>query len=137
VTSGYALVKLLHVGAVTLSLAGFAARGALVLRSSPALALRWVRVAPHVVDTVLLASGLWLAWASAQYPFVQPWLTAKVLGLVAYIGFGMVALRRGRTRTIRAAFLVLALATAAYVVTVAMTRSPWGIFSLAAQAGDS
>jgi len=137
VTSAYPLVKLLHVCAVALSLAGFAARGALMLRGSSLLALRWVRVAPHVVDTVLLASGLWLAWASAQYPFVQPWLTAKVLGLVAYIGFGTVALRRGRTRTLRAVFLVLALATAAYVVSVAITRSPAGMLGLAGQAGHS
>lgn len=120
----YLWVKYLHVGCVILSLSGFAARGALMLVGSPLLNARWVRVAPHVVDTLLLASAAWLAWALEQYPFVHGWLTAKVLGLLAYIGFGMVALRRGRTKGVRAAFFALACASAAYVVWVALTRDP-------------
>jgi uncharacterized membrane protein SirB2 len=124
--AAYAWVKSLHVACVILSLAGFAARGALMLAGSPLLNARWVRVAPHVVDTLLLASAAWLAWALQQYPFVHGWLTAKVLGLLAYIGFGMVALRRGRTKGIRATFFALALASAAYVVWVALTRDPAG-----------
>ena len=130
-TSAYPLVKLLHVGAVALSLAGFAARGLLMLAGSKLLERRWLRIAPHAVDTVLLASGLWLAWASAQVPFVEPWLTAKVLGLFAYIGLGTMALRHGRTRAIRAVFFVLALAAAAYVVSAAITRDPAGLLRLA------
>ncbi|MBI1942766.1 MAG: SirB2 family protein [Betaproteobacteria bacterium] len=122
----YPLVKLLHVACVALSLAGFAARGALMLADSPLLQARWMRIAPHLVDTVLLASALWLSWALGQYPFVHGWLTVKVLGLLAYIGFGMFALRRGRTRGVRAACFVLALLSAAYVVSVALTRDPAG-----------
>ena len=122
----YLWVKTLHVACVILSLAGFAARGALMLAASPLLNARWLRVAPHVVDTVLLASAAWLAWFLQQYPFVHGWLTAKVVGLLAYIGFGMVALRRGRTKRIRTTFLLLALASAAYVVWVALTRDPAG-----------
>lgn len=122
--AAYLWVKYLHVACVILSLSGFAARGALMLAGSPLLNARWMRVAPHVVDTVLLASAAWLAWALQQYPFVHGWLTAKVLGLLAYIGFGMVALRRGRTKGIRAMFFALACASAAYVVWVALTRDP-------------
>ena len=77
----YLFVKYVHVACVVLSLAGFAARGALMLRASPLLQTRFVRVAPHVVDTLLLASALWLAWMMHQAPFVHGWLTAKVLGL--------------------------------------------------------
>ena len=47
---------------------------------------------------VLLVSAIALAAITAQYPFVQPWLTAKVLALLAYILLGTVAIRRGRTR---------------------------------------
>lgn len=118
----YLWVKYLHVACVILSLSGFAARGALMLAGSRLLDARWVRVAPHVVDTVLLASAAWLAWFLQQYPFVHGWLTAKIVGLFAYIGLGMVALRRGRTRRVRATFLALALMAAAYVVWVALTR---------------
>jgi uncharacterized membrane protein SirB2 len=124
--AAYLWVKYLHVACVILSLCGFAARGALMLAQSPLLGARWVRVAPHAVDTVLLASAAWLAWALQQYPFVHGWLTAKVLGLLAYIGFGMVALRRGRTKGIRATFFALACTSAAYVVWVALTRDPAG-----------
>ena len=124
--SAYLFVKHLHVGCVTLSLAGFAARGALMLAGSPLLEARFVRVAPHVVDTLLLASAAWLAWFLGQYPFVHGWLTAKVLGLVAYILLGTVALKRGRTKTVRALAFAAALAAAGYVISVALTRDPLG-----------
>jgi uncharacterized membrane protein SirB2 len=123
----YLLVKHVHVAAVALSLAGFAARGALMIAGSPLLNARVMRIAPHVVDTVLLASAAWLSWALGQYPFVNGWLTAKVLGLLLYIGFGMVALRRGRTKRVRIVFFALALASAAYVLGVALTRNPFWV----------
>jgi uncharacterized membrane protein SirB2 len=120
----YLFVKYVHVGCVVLSLAGFAARGALMLRGSPLLQARFVRVAPHVVDTLLLASALWLAWMMQQYPFVHGWLTAKVLGLLAYIILGSIALRRGHTGAVRLAALAGALLAAGYVVAVALTKNP-------------
>ena len=120
------LVKWLHVGCAALSIAGFIARGTLMLQGSRLLDTRFVRVAPHVVDTVLLASALWLAWAIGQLPFVQGWVTAKVIALLAYIVLGSVALRRGRTRATRATAFVAALVAAAYIVSVALTRDPRG-----------
>jgi uncharacterized membrane protein SirB2 len=75
---------------------------------------------------VLLASALWLAWRIEQYPFVHGWLTAKVLALAAYIVLGSVALRRGLTRSARALAFALALACAAYIVLVALTRDALG-----------
>jgi len=122
--SPYVLAKNLHLACVVLSLGGFAARGALMLAGSPLLGTRFVRIAPHVVDTLLLASALWLAWMMQQYPFVHGWLTAKVLGLLAYIVLGSVALRRGRTRAVRAAAFAGALLAAGYVVAVALARDP-------------
>jgi len=81
----------------------------------------------RIVDTLLLASALWLAWYLGQIPFVHGWITAKVLALIAYIVLGMVALRRGRTKSVRAAAFAAALAAAAYIVAVALTRdaTPW------------
>jgi len=107
-----------------LSIGGFVVRGGMMLAESPVLNARFVRVAPHVVDTVLLASALWLAWMLDQVPFVSPWVTAKVIALAAYIALGMVALRRGRTKGLRIAAFAGALATAAYIVAVALTRDP-------------
>lgn len=122
--SAYVFAKDLHLACVVLSLGGFAARGALMLAGSPLLGTRFVRIAPHVVDTVLLASALWLSWMLQQYPFVHGWLTAKVLGLVAYIVLGAVALRRGRTKRVRAAAFAGAALSAAYIVAVALTKDP-------------
>lgn len=123
----YLALRALHIGCAVLSIAGFAARGALMLADSPLLQARFARIAPHVVDTVLLASAVWLAWYLGQIPFVHAWVTAKVLALLLYIGLGMFALRRGRTKRLRAAALVAALACAAYIVAVALTRdaTPW------------
>lgn len=123
----YLAVRELHVGCAALSVAGFAARGALMLAGSPLLHERFVRVAPHVVDTVLLASAVWLAWFLGQAPFVHGWITAKVAALVAYIVFGAIALKRGKTKEIRAAAFAAALASAGYIVWVALARdaTPW------------
>lgn len=126
----YLALKALHVGCAILSIAGFAARGVLMLRGSQLLETRWLRVVPHVVDTVLLASALWLTILIGQYPFVQNWLTAKVLALVAYVVLGSIALKRGRTKGVRTVAFALALGVAAYIVTVALTRDPLGVLVL-------
>jgi uncharacterized membrane protein SirB2 len=98
-----------------------------MLAGSPLLHHRFVRVAPHVVDTLLLASAVWLAWFIGQVPFVHGWITAKVFGLLAYIVFGTLALKRGRTKGVRAGAFTAALASVAYIVWVALTRdaTPW------------
>lgn len=123
----YGAVRTLHVACAAISIAGFAVRGALMLAESPLLRHRFVRIAPHVVDTLLLASALWLAWFLAQAPFVHAWLTAKVLALLAYIVLGSIALKRGRTKAVRAGACAGALVTAGYIVAVALTRdaTPW------------
>lgn len=123
----YLYVRTLHIACAAVSVVGFAARGVLMLRESPWLSRRFVRVAPHLVDTVLLASAAWLAWFLGQIPFVHGWITAKIFALVLYIVLGMIALRRGRTKRQRTAAFAAALATAGYIVGVALTRdaTPW------------
>lgn len=123
----YLYVRTLHLACAAISIAGFAVRGALMLAGSPHLHTRWVRVAPHVVDTVLLASAIWLAWFLGQMPFVHGWITAKVFALLAYIVLGMVALKLGKTKGARAGAFAAALGAAGYIVWVALTRdaTPW------------
>ena len=119
----YTLVKYLHVSCAAVSYVGFFARGILMIRESPQLQARWVRIVPHVVDTTLLASALALVVMSKQYPFVEPWLTAKVVGLVVYIGLGMIALHRGKTKGARITTWIAAQLVFLYIVAVAATRS--------------
>lgn len=118
----YLLVKHLHITCAVLSGSFFLLRGVWMLLESDALQRRWVKVVPHVVDTVLLTTALTMVFWSAQYPFVQPWLTAKVLALLAYIVLGTIALKRGQTKATRTAALVAALAVFAYIVLVALSR---------------
>ena len=125
----YLALKHLHVTCVVLSGAGFFLRGLWMLFDSPRLAQRWVRVAPHVVDTALLASAIAMAVLSGQYPLAQAWLTAKLSGLLAYILCGTMALKRGRSKAVRAIFFVLAVLTYLYSVSVALARHPLGVFS--------
>jgi uncharacterized membrane protein SirB2 len=124
VASYYILIKSVHVWSVTLSIALFLLRGGLMLADSPWLRNGVLRWSPHVVDTVLLTSALMLTGIVHQYPFANGWLTAKVIGLVAYVVLGSVALRRGSTRRVRVAALVGALATVAYIVATAL-RHDW------------
>ena len=120
----YLALKHLHVACVVLSGLGFALRGWWMLNDSPRLKTRLARVAPHVIDSVLLGSALLMVWQSGQYPFAQGWLTAKFFGLLAYILCGTMALKRARTKGRCVAFLVLALLAYAYIVGVALTRNP-------------
>lgn len=125
----YFALKYVHVGAVIASFSLFFLRGLWMMAAPEKLAARWVRVVPHVIDTVLLASAIALAVTTAQYPFVQPWLTAKVLALLVYIVLGTVAIRRGRTRRVRVVAWILALIVFGYMVAVARARVPfpWGL----------
>ena len=119
-----------HVTFVTISLLLFVLRGGLMLVGSPALRSPLLRVAPHVVDTLLLASALWLVHVLHLSFFQTPWLVAKVVGLVAYVVLGSLALREGRPRTFRAAAFVAALLTVGWIVTVATRHDPLGFLAV-------
>ena len=121
----YLALKHLHITCVVLSGLGFLVRGWWMLNQSARLKARLVRVFPHVVDTLLLGSALAMAYMSGQYPFVQGWLTAKLFGLLAYIACGTIALKRGKTRGVRLTFFCLAVLSYTYIVSVALTRSPY------------
>jgi len=120
----YLAVKHVHVAAVALSFALFFIRGIWMMLDSPLLARRWVRILPHVNDTVLLVAGLTAAFMIRQYPFLDAWLTAKVLGLIAYIVLGTLGLKRARTKAARIGFWLAALGAFGYIVGVAVTKSP-------------
>ena len=122
----YLQIKLVHVYSVLASGALFFLRGLAIK-----LGGQWAMVAPlrylsYAIDTVLLTAALMLATILRQYPFAQPWLTAKVTLLVAYIVLGSFALKRGRTRAVRAACWIAALVVYAAIYRIARTRDPLG-----------
>jgi uncharacterized membrane protein SirB2 len=120
----YYTLKHFHMGCAAVSGSLFLVRGVWMLRASPQLQQRWVRIAPHLVDTLLLASAIALAAWSGQYPFVRGWLTAKVIALLGYILLGAIALKHGRTKTVRACAFIGALALFVYIGAVALTKQP-------------
>jgi uncharacterized membrane protein SirB2 len=127
----YFAIKTIHQVAVALSFTGFFARGAGSLAGAGWVRSRAAKTLPHIVDSVLLLSALTLAWMLHISPGAAPWLVAKIVGLVVYIGLGMVALRPRIAMPVRAAAWLAALATFAYIVSVALTKNPAGFFAAA------
>ncbi len=116
----YLVIKQAHMAFAAISISFFLVRAWWAYRRAPLLQQRWVKVLPHVNDTLLFGCAIYLMIASQQYPFVHGWLTAKVIALLAYIGFGTIAIKRGH--------LVAAIAAAlcfSYIVAVAATHHPW------------
>lgn len=120
----YAVLKAVHVGCVATSYALFVARGVGRFTDAPWATQRWTRVAPHVVDTLLLISALAMATTLARFPAMHTFLLTKALALVTYIALGLVAFRFGRTRPVRVTAWVGAQAVFFYLVGVAITKSP-------------
>jgi len=97
---------------------------------NPLLQRRLAKVLPHVIDSLLLGSAIALLVVLQLSPLESPWLMAKIVALLLYIGLGLVALRFGRAKKTRVVAWVLALLTGAYIVSVAYSKSPWGCFRL-------
>ena len=124
------LVKNIHITCVASSYVLFFLRGVWLIQGSPRLRQRWVKIVPHVMDTLLLVSAIMLAIGMRQYPGVDAWLTAKVVGLLFYIGFGMMAFRFGKTIRARISAWVAAQLVFFYIVAVALTHNPLPFFAL-------
>ncbi len=120
----YQTLKAVHVICATITISGFVLRGIWMLTESPLLQHKFTRVAPHVVDTLFLLSGIFMLVIAALNPMTQPWLLAKFAALIAYIVLGTIAIRRGPTKNARAVAFVAAIAVFGYVIGVGMSRSP-------------
>lgn len=119
----YSTLKLIHVTAAILTISGFFLRGIWMLLESPNLERRLIRIAPHIIDTVFLLTGIGLIWTLRLPVLNQPWLLTKFAALIAYILLGTIALKRGKTRSVRMTAFVLALLTFAYIGGVALSKS--------------
>jgi uncharacterized membrane protein SirB2 len=123
----YSTLKLVHVGSVVVSGLGFLLRYAMVRRGSNMVRTLAFRIVPHVIDTLLLASAVSLAVLARIDPVSSGWLAAKIIGLIAYIVTGSVALRGPKEA--RPVAFALAVMAFVYIVMVAVTRQPLGILA--------
>lgn len=118
----YSLLKLIHVGTVYITFCLFLARGIWMLTDSPRLQDRWVKVVPHLNDTLLLTAAVGMLIVGSLNPLTHPWLLVKIGGLLLYIYLGTMALKRGRTKVQRTGYFVAALVTIGYIIAVAVTK---------------
>lgn len=119
----YTIIKLLHVTFATLSITGFISRGILKFNQSPILQRRWIRILPHINDTLLLLFAIILVILSGYNPLHDSWLAAKIILLVFYIGFGALALRLAKSRTTQITFFILAILTFSWIVHIALSKT--------------
>jgi len=110
----YSSIKMLHLLTVTVTTLMFVLRFFWLQTSSTMLQRRWVRIVPHLNDTLLLLSGILLVVITHFYPFSPQgaWLTEKLFGVIVYIVLGYIALgRKPRAQKVRwIAFIVAAVA---------------------------
>ncbi len=124
----YPALRHLHLGLALSSGALFAVRGAAVLaRQRWPLRPTWQRLSV-IIDTGLLAAALRLLWELRLNPLVVPWLQVKLAVLLLYIGLGLLALKYARRREAKALCYLGALACYGFLVSVALSHSPWGLF---------
>lgn len=121
---GIMTVKYLHVSCVLLSYSFFVLRGVWMLKASTLMQQRWVKIVPHLVDTVLLLSAVTLAYQMSISPLSSTWLMAKIIALLLYILLGSLAIKRGKTRNSRLFSWLAAQLVFIYIVTVALTHNP-------------
>jgi len=120
----YILIRIFHASCALVSILGFAGRGYIKVTKGDVPRRFVFKVLPHIVDTLLLSSAIILVVMSGQYPFVSPWVTAKVLTLVAYILLGILLMRLQLEQAARGAVYALALLCALYMVMVAVSKNP-------------
>ncbi|GGF53203.1 SirB2 family protein [Alteromonas lipolytica] len=118
----YMMAKHLHLTAVGLSILLFVIRFLYGQMNPAFLQKKWVKIVPHVIDTVLLLSAIWLCFIISQYPLVNGWLTFKVFGVVAYIFLGLVALKKAKTPAMKWGSFVAALIVLGLTAKVAVTK---------------
>ena len=122
----YSQIRWVHVAAVLVSGGIFLLRGLAVQAGAAWAMAAPVRYLSYTVDTVLLAAALMLVAILPGALYANGWLTAKLSLLVAYVVLGTLALKRGRTRRVRLAAFLAALAVYGSMLSIARTHHPLG-----------
>ena len=76
----------------------------------------------HIVDTVLIVSAVTLMILIQQYPFVDAWVTEKLLALLMYIFMVTLALKLAKTKSMRFIGLIGAISWIAFAGIAAVSK---------------
>jgi len=112
----------LHMTLAVLSIALFTLRFIWLLSNSAKLSAKWVKIAPHIVDTLLLTVGVGLAVKYSINPLEQLWLGEKLLAVIAYIFTGYYTLKLARNKTMQIIGYLGAMGWVMLIIRLAMTR---------------
>lgn len=122
------ILKHTHLTALALSFLLFFIRGYLMMRESNASKHRAFLIAPHIINLLLIGSGIALAVVMHFNPANQPWLATKLIALFVYITLGILTFKHPVLK-IRKLLWVSALIVFAFIVSVAQSKNPLGFFA--------
>lgn len=125
-------VRLAHIIFAGGSIALFVLRGGFAVLAARPLPQRIWKVLPQIVDSLLLAMGIWLAVLLRLDPFRVTWLGVKILCVIGYIVLGVLAFRLQRPRWLRFVLFAGAILLFAFIVSIAIFQDARGIFVLMA-----
>ncbi len=120
----YSALKHSHAGLAYLTIMLFVIRFLLFSVSPKWRANKILKVVPHIIDTLLLVFALMMVFSSV-FSLSHGWLAAKTIGLIVYIGFGVVAIRKANKTAFAGA-----LVTYAYVFGVAKYKTALSFLAL-------
>lgn len=121
----YMALKHAHMMFALISIVLFMLRAWIAVPSPARIKSKVLKVLPHIIDTLLLILGVWLAVMMKYNPMGNsPWLAAKIIGLVLYIIVGTIAIKRGKTTRQRLIATLAAIVIFAYIYGAAVTKSP-------------
>jgi uncharacterized membrane protein SirB2 len=106
-----------------ISIIGFMVRGILAIKQHAIMRNKWLRILPHVNDTLLLSAAIFLAWSIRANPIHHDWLFAKIIALIAYIGIATVVIKTKGSETLQWTCYGIAVLIFSYIAAVAMTNS--------------
>lgn len=121
----YLVAKHLHLLAIGLSAVLFLFRFVFSQLKHPLASHKAIAIITHITYTLLVVTAAWLCLQLSMYPFTTPWLTAKLIGLAAFILFGLVAFKWARTRPFQWLGFLGALAALAITAKVAYLKQPF------------
>ena len=123
--NSYLMLKHLHMTTVALSGLFFMVRGWWLLQNSAQLQAKWVKITPHIIDTILLCSAVGMLLVAQYFP---AWVHVKIALVIVYIALGIMAFKKANTIEQKMFFLVAASVVYMFIISVALTKSPMGFF---------
>ena len=126
----YFQLKTLHMTLAIVSVIAFIVRWFWMRSESALFEHKLTRSLPHIIDTLFLGSGIWLAFTIQQFPFAHHWLTAKLIGLIFYIILGSLALKRAKPGRARTLCFIAALIVFTWIISIARSKSVWGVLQI-------